>query len=135
VFSDPGPRPGPPSGPPPSVQPSHSALRDGDPHSPAAFRFTYAAAPARHLRAAELLGARASGLAEAERREALPQARVALMRDVGVPGGLWAIGYSERDVAPLIEGTLSSHACSWTRRGQWARPTWSGSFGTPCNTW
>ena len=39
--------------------------------------FTYAASPERHLRAAELLGARVTGLAESERREALPQALIA----------------------------------------------------------
>jgi alcohol dehydrogenase class IV len=29
-----------------------------------------------------------------------------LMRDVGIPSGLAAVGYGERDVAALIEGTL-----------------------------
>lgn len=74
--------------------------------APAAFRFTYATAPERHLRAAELMGARVTGLGEAERREALPQALVALMRDIGIPNGLTAVGYAEQDVPRLIEGTL-----------------------------
>ncbi len=74
--------------------------------APAAFRFTYATAPERHLRAAELLGVPTEGLSERERREALPQALIGLMRDVGIPGGLAAIGYSERDLPALIEGTL-----------------------------
>jgi len=74
--------------------------------APAAFRFTYATAPERHLRAAELLGAPVTGLGEAERREALPRALIALMRDTGIPSGLAAIGYTERDVPALIEGTL-----------------------------
>src|SRR5205814_7876574 len=59
--------------------------------APAAFRFTYATAPERHLRAAELMGAAVHGLGEAERREALPGVIVALMRDVGIPDGLSAI--------------------------------------------
>ena len=42
--------------------------------APAAFRFTYATAPERHLRAAELMGVPVAGLVDAERREALPQA-------------------------------------------------------------
>src|SRR3990167_2924849 len=50
--------------------------------APAAFRFTFASAPERHLRAAELLGAPVAGLGEAERREALPRALIALMRDI-----------------------------------------------------
>jgi len=74
--------------------------------APAVFRFTYPSAPERHLRAAELLGAPVAGLSEAGRREALPQALIALMRDVGMPDGLRGVGYSEHDVPALIEGTL-----------------------------
>ncbi|HEU4368875.1 MAG TPA: hydroxyacid-oxoacid transhydrogenase [Methylomirabilota bacterium] len=74
--------------------------------APAAFRFTHATAPERHLRAAELMGFPVAGLSDAERREALPRALLNLMRDVGIPNGLTAVGYGERDVAALIEGTL-----------------------------
>jgi hydroxyacid-oxoacid transhydrogenase len=74
--------------------------------APAAFRFTYPTSPERHLRAAELMGYPTAGLGEAERREALPRALLALMRDVGIPNGLTAVGYAERDVNALIEGTL-----------------------------
>jgi len=69
--------------------------------APAAFRFTYATSPERHLHAAELLGVRELG--ERERREALPRALIGLMQDIGVPNGLTAIGY---DVPALIDGTL-----------------------------
>jgi alcohol dehydrogenase class IV len=74
--------------------------------APAAFRFTYPTAPARHLRAAELLGAPVRDLDEAARPEALPRALVGLMRDVGIPNGLAAVGYGEGDAAALVEGTL-----------------------------
>ena len=74
--------------------------------APAAFRFTYATAPDRHLRAAALMGASVDGLGERERREALPAALIALMRDTGIPNGLTAVGYGERDIAALVEGTL-----------------------------
>ena len=74
--------------------------------APSAFRFTYATAPDRHLRAAELMGSPVAGLSDAERREALPRALMTLMRDVGIPNGLSAVGYGERDVTALIEGTL-----------------------------
>jgi alcohol dehydrogenase class IV len=74
--------------------------------APAAFRFTYTSAPERHLRAAELLGWPVTDVSEAERREALPQALLSLMRDIGIPNGLTAIGYTERDLPALIEGTL-----------------------------
>ena len=74
--------------------------------APAAFRFTYATSPERHLRAAELMGAPSTGLSEHGGREALPQALMALMRDIGVPNGITGLGYGERDIPALIEGTL-----------------------------
>jgi alcohol dehydrogenase class IV len=74
--------------------------------APAAFRFTYPSAPERHLRAAELMGADVRGASTAARREALPQALIELMRDIGLPRGLAAIGYAEPDVPALVEGTL-----------------------------
>jgi alcohol dehydrogenase class IV len=74
--------------------------------APAAFRFTFATSPERHLRAAALLGAPVADLDEAEQREALPRALLSLMRDVGIPNGLTAIGYTERDIPALIAGTL-----------------------------
>jgi hydroxyacid-oxoacid transhydrogenase len=74
--------------------------------APAAFRFTYASASERHLRAAELMGVDVRGLDETARRDALPRALASLMRDIGMPNGLGAIGYGEHDVPALIEGTL-----------------------------
>src|SRR5262249_44460730 len=74
--------------------------------APSAFRFTYSTAPERHLRAAELMGVAVDGLSEAQRRDALPQALIGLMRDVGMPSGLAAIGYSDGDIRTLVEGTL-----------------------------
>lgn len=77
-----------------------------------AFRFTFEAAPARHLRAVDLLGEAAgprdavAGLDEAEPADRLPLAISALMRDIGMPAGLGAIGYGEADVAGLVEGAL-----------------------------
>jgi alcohol dehydrogenase class IV len=52
------------------------------------------------------MGVPVEGLSEAERPEALPRALISLMRDVGMPSGLSAIGYNEQDVRPLVEGTL-----------------------------
>ena len=46
------------------------------------------------------------GLSPAERIEALPEALTALMKDVGIPRGLHAVGYTEADVPALVEGTL-----------------------------
>jgi hydroxyacid-oxoacid transhydrogenase len=74
--------------------------------APAAFRFTYATAPDRHLRAAALMGAPVESLDDRGRREALPAALITLMRDTGIPNGLSAVGYGDRDIASLVEGTL-----------------------------
>jgi alcohol dehydrogenase class IV len=45
-------------------------------------------------------------LSDSECREALPRALASLMRDVGIPNGLTAVGYAESDVPALIEGTM-----------------------------
>jgi hydroxyacid-oxoacid transhydrogenase len=69
--------------------------------APAAFRFTYEAAPERHERAAELLtGEHVPG------PDALPNALLALMRDVGAPSGIAELGYTEDDIPALVEGAL-----------------------------
>jgi alcohol dehydrogenase class IV len=72
--------------------------------APAAFRFTFPADPDRHVRAATLLGADpASGR---DPRELLPDALVRLMRDIGTPNGIGALGYGEDDVDELVAGTV-----------------------------
>jgi alcohol dehydrogenase class IV len=76
--------------------------------APAAFRFTFATDPGRHARAAALLGegdASAPGSATAP-AERLPSVLVALMRDIGIPAGLGAVGYGESDVGDLVAGAL-----------------------------
>jgi len=69
--------------------------------APAAFRFTFEAAPERHLHAARLLD---PGVAPGP--DALPEALTALMRDVGIPNGLAAVGYAEADIDDLVGGAL-----------------------------
>jgi alcohol dehydrogenase class IV len=75
--------------------------------APAAFRFTFPADPARHLHAAALLdpSSAASGNARDD-QERLPRALVSLMRDIGTPPGIGAVGYTESDIPELVEGTL-----------------------------
>lgn len=72
--------------------------------APEAFRFTFDASPERHLRAAELL---APGAARpADPRDHLPQVLAELMRDIGMPNGIGAVGYADADVEDLVEGTM-----------------------------
>jgi alcohol dehydrogenase class IV len=72
--------------------------------APEAFRFTFDASPERHLRAARLLAPDADGPADAD---LLPAVLAGLMRDVGIPDGIGAVGYTERDVPDLVEGALT----------------------------
>jgi len=72
--------------------------------APEAFRFTFPAAPERHLRAAELLAP--AGPVPDEPAERLPAALIALMRDIGIPNGVGAVGYDAGDIDTLVAGTL-----------------------------
>jgi alcohol dehydrogenase class IV len=74
--------------------------------APAAFRFTFPADAERHLRIADLLDPRAAELA-ADPRDRLPLALTNLMRDIGVPNGLAALGYGESDLGGLVDGALA----------------------------
>jgi alcohol dehydrogenase class IV len=70
--------------------------------APEAFRFTFEAAPERHLHAARLLDPSCS----ADGPDALAGVLLDLMRDVGLPSGLAEVGYADSDVDDLVEGSL-----------------------------
>ncbi|GAB2915634.1 hydroxyacid-oxoacid transhydrogenase [Rhodococcus aerolatus] len=72
--------------------------------APAAFRFTFDAAPERHLRAAQLLSPQTETDDPVQR---LPTALTQLMRDIDVPSGIGAVGFAESDVDDLVEGTMT----------------------------
>jgi hydroxyacid-oxoacid transhydrogenase len=71
--------------------------------APAAFRFTYEAAPERHHHVAGLLAGEPFGDPGAD---TLPEVLRALMRDVDAPRGVAELGYDENDVPALVEGAL-----------------------------
>jgi len=72
--------------------------------APEAFRFTFEACPDRHLRAAELLAPGADR--PSDPAEFLPTVLADLMRDIGVPNGIGAVGFDEGDVPALVDGTM-----------------------------
>jgi hydroxyacid-oxoacid transhydrogenase len=74
--------------------------------APAAFRYTAEASPARHLQAAEMLGADLRGAAPSDAAEVLSSALGRLMRATGVPLDLRALGYGAPDVDALVGGTI-----------------------------
>jgi hydroxyacid-oxoacid transhydrogenase len=78
-------------------------------NAPAVFRFTARACPARHLKAAAILGARVDGANENDAGDILADELRRLMRDLNVPNGLRDLGYSSSDIPALVEGTLPQH--------------------------
>jgi hydroxyacid-oxoacid transhydrogenase len=71
--------------------------------APEAFRFTFASAPERHRKAAELL---APGNPHQPGPDQLAAVLTDLMRDIHMPNGLAEVGYSEADVDDLVAGTM-----------------------------
>jgi len=70
--------------------------------APAAFRFTFDAAPERHLRAARILDPKAKG----EGPELLAGVVTRLMKAIGLPNGLAEVGYGAADVDDLVAGAV-----------------------------
>ncbi len=78
-------------------------------NAPAVFRFTAAANPARHLQAAEVLGAKVTGVKEADAGRILADRITWFMERLRVPNGLKAVGYTSADIPGLVDGTLPQH--------------------------
>lgn len=77
--------------------------------APAVFRFTAAACPDRHLCAAHLMGANIADVSPERAGHVLADQIVRLMKQLEVPNGLSAIGFTESDIPALVEGTLPQH--------------------------
>jgi len=73
-------------------------------NAPAVYRFTASACPDRHLDAARHLGADVRDATLADAGEVLAGQIVKFMQATKFPGGLNAIGFSERDVDALVDG-------------------------------
>lgn len=78
-------------------------------NAPAVFRYTASANPDRHLQVAEALGADVSRAASADAGAILADRITWFMRELAVPNGLHAIGYTSADIRGLVEGTLPQH--------------------------
>ncbi len=75
-------------------------------NAPAVFRYTAPANPERHLHAARLMGADISGAGPEDAGDVLADAIIALLRRLGVPNGLGAIGYTAEDAPALAAGAI-----------------------------
>lgn len=72
--------------------------------APEAFRFTFDAAPERHLHAARMLSPDREPAGDGP--DVLPAVLIALMRDIEIPNGIAAVGYDESDIDDLADGTM-----------------------------
>jgi len=78
-------------------------------NAPAVFRFTAQANPELHLYAAQLMGVDVSDAKPEDAGEILANAIIDLMRQVDMPNGLNAVGFSSDDIDKLVEGTIPQH--------------------------
>lgn len=74
--------------------------------APAVFRWTAEADPGRHLESARLLGADVRGASPEDAGDILVDALIAVMKAVGMPNGLNAVGITDADLDALVAGTL-----------------------------
>jgi hydroxyacid-oxoacid transhydrogenase len=72
--------------------------------APEAFRFTFEASPDRHVEAARML--EPDCVMTDDPADLLPGVLTRLMRDIGIPNGIAAVGYDDGDVDALVDGTL-----------------------------
>lgn len=78
-------------------------------HTPAVARFTAPASPARHLRAAQALGADVTETDAGDAGEILAERVTFFIRELELPNGLQALGYTRDDIPALVAGTLPQH--------------------------
>ena len=75
-------------------------------NAPAVFRYTAPTNPERHLHAARLMGVDVSDAGPEDAGDVLADAIISLLRRIGVPNGLGAIGYTADDIPDLAAGAM-----------------------------
>ena len=75
----------------------------------AVFQFTAGACPQRHLIAAEAMGIDVEGTSPDDAGKVIAERLVEIMRELDLPNGLSAVGYTSEDIPALVGGTLPQH--------------------------
>ncbi|HJQ44610.1 MAG TPA: hydroxyacid-oxoacid transhydrogenase [Jatrophihabitantaceae bacterium] len=101
--------------------------------APEAFRFTFDAAPERHLRASQLLAP--DRYADYLGPDLLPSTLVSLMQDIGIPDGVGAVGFGENDVPDLVEGALKQQRLLATAPREVTADDLDGIFRRSMSLW
>jgi len=101
--------------------------------APEAFRFTFSAAPDRHVRAAQLLEPSADMTSDPA--ALLPGVLTRLMRDVGIPDGVAAVGFSTADVPELVDGALKQQRLLATAPRAVTQDDLAGIFERSMSLW
>ncbi|MET0474740.1 MAG: hydroxyacid-oxoacid transhydrogenase [Mycobacterium sp.] len=101
--------------------------------APEAFRFTFDAAPDRHVRAAELLAPNTTRPVDAA--EYLPSALIDLMRDIEIPNGIAAVGYHHGDVSDLVDGAMKQQRLLATSPKEVTEDDLAGVFTRSMELW
>jgi hydroxyacid-oxoacid transhydrogenase len=78
-------------------------------NAPAVFRFTAPSNADRHLQAAAALGVDVARAGREDAGSILADRIIWFMRELNVPNGLRALGYSASDIPALVAGTLPQH--------------------------
>jgi len=102
---------------------------------PAVLLFTAPANPQRHLEAAAAIGADMSHVGPKDADEMLADAVTGFMRDLDVPNGLQALGYTEADIPVLVEGTLPQHRVTKLSPRPFSNDDLTGMFRDALRAW
>ncbi len=104
-------------------------------NAPAVFRFTAPANPQRHLEAAAAIGTDVSGVAPEDAGTVLADAITGFMRDLDVPNGLEALGYTAADIPGLVRGTLPQHRVTKLSPREFSDRDLAGMFHDALRAW
>lgn len=78
-------------------------------NAPAVFRFTAEACPERHIKAAEMLGVNVNHVEKKDAGKCVADRIIYYMKRLDIPNGLHAVGYEEKNIPELVNGTLPQH--------------------------